>query len=118
MYVGRICRGMARRGRNRAITGTSVQLAVAGIMFRSAYLVTTGLFGYTLAPANVMAFAFCMGMLARPIRGLARVYPQFMEAVAARVRLAGLLVSHWGEQAEAGKMISIITGGSIRRRGP
>ena len=90
-YVGRIFKIMRLKGKNRAITETTVQLAVAGIMFFSSYLVTTGLFGYTLAPANVMAFGFCMGMLAKPIRSLARVYPHFMEAVAASERVFEIL---------------------------
>ncbi|MFH1731665.1 MAG: ABC transporter ATP-binding protein, partial [Planctomycetota bacterium] len=68
-----------------------LELAVAGIMFLASYLVTTGLFGYTLPPASVLMFAFCMGMLARPIRALAKVYPHFMEAVAASERVFELL---------------------------
>ena len=90
-FVRRLFKIMRLKGKNRAITETTLQLAIAGIMFLASYLVTTGLFGYTLPPASVLMFAFCMGMLARPIRALAKVYPHFMEAIAASERVFELL---------------------------
>jgi len=90
-YVRRLFKIMRLKGKNRAITETAVQLAVAGIMFLSSYLVTTGVLGYKLEAPDVLTFAFCMGMLARPIRNLARVYPHFMEAVAASERVFEIL---------------------------
>ncbi len=56
-------------------------------MFLASYLVTTGVFEYKLGASDVLTFAFCMGMLGRPVRTFAKVYPHFMEAVAASERV-------------------------------
>ena len=90
-FVRRLFKIMRLKGKNRVITETTLQLAVAGIMFLASYLVTTGVFNYKLEAPDVITFAFCMGMLARPIRSFAKVYPHFMEAVAASERVFELL---------------------------
>ena len=86
-YVSRLFKPLRLKAMNRALTETFLNLSIAGVMFLAAFLVTTGVFGIRLSPPDVLVFAGCMGMLYRPIKTLARVYPNFMESIAASERV-------------------------------
>jgi subfamily B ATP-binding cassette protein MsbA len=90
-YISRLFKTIKLKGRNRAITEGFVNICIAGVMFFASYLVTTGVFGIRLSPPDVMAFGGCMFMLYRPIKGFARVLPNFMQSVAASERVFEVL---------------------------
>ncbi len=90
-FIRRLFKIMRLKGKNRAITETAVQLAIAGVMFLASRLVTEGIFGYRMQATNVLMFAFCMGMFSRPVKNLARMYQHFMEAIAASERVFEVL---------------------------
>jgi ATP-binding cassette, subfamily B, bacterial MsbA len=105
-HIRRAYKIMLLKGRTKAIAEGFVNVCIAAVMFAASYLVTTGLWGVSLSPPDVMAFAACMLMLYRPIRVVAKAYPEFMETVAASERVFEIL-DHQAEVQEAPDAIDL-----------